>query len=106
LLLIPGIAAASQAAKPWFLGPILAAGLFAPVPLDFVRASIMSVAWLFTALMLAMLATIGHAELAAVIGGLRSRIGMAVPRLGSPAEAPGASAALRAGGPGAIAPGP
>lgn len=71
LLLIPGLAVAAQRARPRFLGTILAAGLFAPLPLYFVQGSAMSVSWLFIALMLAALGFIVHDEVMQVFCGER-----------------------------------
>ncbi len=65
LLLIPGLAVAAQRKRPRSLMAILLMGLYAPLPLYFARASMMSVTWLLIALMLAALGIIVKGELAA-----------------------------------------
>ena len=69
LLLIPGLAVAAQRKRPRSLMAILLMGLYAPLPLYFARASMMSVTWLLIALMLAALGIIVKGELAARLGG-------------------------------------
>jgi hypothetical protein len=69
LLLVPCMAVAAQANGPRFLRTILLAGLFVPLPLYFLTASMMRVSWLFIALMLAGLGVILHAELTELLGG-------------------------------------
>ena len=74
LLLIPGLAVAAQRKRPRDLVPILLTGLYAPLPLYFARASMMSVTWLFIALMLAALGIIVNGEVAALVGGEEPRL--------------------------------
>ncbi len=69
LLLIPGLAVAGQKVRPRYLGTILTTGLYAPLPLYFARASMISVSLLLIALMLAALGTIVYGELAPALGG-------------------------------------
>jgi hypothetical protein len=95
LLLIPGIAVAAQKEKPRYLGAILVTGLYAPSVLYFVRASMMSVAWLFIALMLAALGIIVHAELAPMFGGRTTQPDRDTPdRPATPTVAPAEPAAI------------
>jgi Glycosyltransferase family 87 len=69
LLLIPGLAVAAQRKRPRYLMAVLLVGLYAPLPLYFARASMMSVTWLLIALMLAALGIIVKGEVAALLGG-------------------------------------
>jgi hypothetical protein len=63
LLLVPGMAAAASKDSPRWLLPILMGGLYAPVVVYFVTASVVYVVWLIIALMLAALGIIVWAEL-------------------------------------------
>jgi Glycosyltransferase family 87 len=68
LLLVPGLAVAAQKGQPRFLRIVLAAGLFVPLALYFVTASMLYVSWLMIALMLATLGLILHDELMSPLG--------------------------------------
>ncbi len=69
LLLIPGLAVAAQRKRPRYLASVFLIGLYAPLPLYFARASMMSVTWLLIALMLAALGIIVKGEATALLGG-------------------------------------
>jgi hypothetical protein len=63
LLLVPGMAVAARRDNPRWLVPILVGGLYAPVVVYFVTASMLYVIWLLIALMLAALGIIVRDEL-------------------------------------------
>ncbi len=58
LLIVPGMEVAAQRSTSRLLRSLLLVGLYAPLPLYFVTASMISVVWLLIALMLAGLAVI------------------------------------------------
>jgi hypothetical protein len=72
LLLVPGLAVAAHDAAPLWLGRMLLAGLYVPLPLYFVTGSMMYVSWLFIGLMLATLAVLVHAEVTSRTAGVRT----------------------------------